>query len=313
MDYTEEKTPKGYVIKIFFKNWQFLAFGKKGESLYSDSEGKTLLHRVPLIIFVGKVFKIKKNLARGYELLKIRHDTMILPYYDQTDRKTKYIFIVTDVKLDLIPVRIDSTRNINDMVKQIDSSIHPDYVIVDDSVSANDVIIIKNRYRVDNIIYIEDTQDYTLDEIHERRDGSSDININMLSENPVFLARVHLRSMNLSKLNQILLDFDLTALDTEYIINFINKTVNDDRQPLSPKNRATMDELLKSFQFYHNLLEKDEDSIRDIIQNQTNSKNLTTFRTIISKVKAMHPGSEDQLFYTEFDNLLLKKRESSMR
>lgn len=309
MDFVEEKTPKGYVLKILFAKWQFLAFGKKGEYIYADSENKVLLHKVPLLIFVGNSFIYKKNYTRKYELLKIRHGTMILPYHDKLERKSKYIFIVTDTKLDMLPVRINSTKNVAEMVKQIDATIRPDYVIVDDSVTSNDVIIIKNRYRVDNVIYIEESPHYKLTDMSTLRESNADVNINVLSQNPVFLARVHLRAMNLSKINQLLLDFELTALDTEYIISFINKRIDDTKNPLSPKNKALMDELLKAFNFYHSLLEKDDERIKTIINNLKSQKNIATYRTIISKVKSMYPGSEDQLLYTEYENILLAKQD----
>lgn len=310
MDFIEEKTPKGYTLKILFNKWQFLAFSKKGESILADTEEKSLLHKVPLIIFVGNSFLYKKNYTRNYELLKIRHGAMILPYHDRLERKSKYIFLVTDVKLDMLPVRINSTKNITEMVKQIDAAIRPDFVIVDDSVSSNDVIIIKNRYRVENIIYVEESPHYALTDMSTIHESSADVNINVLSQNPVFLARVHLRSMNLSKINQLLLDFDLTALDTEYIISFIKKQIEDTRNPISPKNKMLMDELLKAFNFYHSLLEKNDERIKTIIQNLKSPKHIATYRTIISKIKSMFPGSDDQLLYTEYENLLLTKQET---
>ncbi|HOO72352.1 MAG TPA: hypothetical protein PK926_11375 [Spirochaetota bacterium] len=309
MEFVEEKTPAGYLLKIFFKNWQFLAFGKKGQTIYSDDEKKSMLHRVPLIVFVGENFVLNKSYSRNYELLKIRNGTMILPFRDRREKRNKFVFIITELPIDIIPVRIDSTKNIASMVKEMEPAIKPDYVIIDETVSANDVVIIKNRYRVDNIIYIEDTPHYKLTEMAITPDQETEVNINVLSQNPVFLTKIHLKAMNLSKINQLLLDFELTALDTEYIMNFITATMMDKKNPVSEKNRLILEDLYNSFQFYHYLLKRDNEKIKEMIQSKTNKKNFTTFRTLVLKVKSQYPGSEEQLLYTEYDNQLLEKSE----
>jgi len=309
MEFVEERSPAGYLIKIFFKTWQFLAFTGKGQTIYADSEKKSMLHRVPLIIMVGENFIISKSYVRDYSLLKIRNGVMVLPYRDARKKETSYVFIINDLPIDMIPVRIESAKNIAMMVKQTDASVRPDYVIVDDTVTSNDVVIIKNRYRAENIIYIEDSPGSKLAEIAAAEE-ESEINLNMLSQNPVFLARIHLRSMNLSKINQILLDFDLSALDTEYIMNFIGTLLSGEEGQVSPKNKKILEELFNSFLFYHFLLKRDDNKIRETIDSKASLRNITTFRTLIQKAKSIFPGNEDQLLFTEYDNLLLEKNDA---
>ena len=274
MDFIEEKTPNGFLIKILLKKWQFLAFGKKGEAIYAEREQKSLLHTVPLIIFVGEHFSIKENHLQSYSLIKIRNGTMIIPYKDLRDNKIKYIFLITDSNLDLIPVRIATTKNVASMVKEIDATVHPDFVFVDESVTSNDVVIIKNRYQAKTIIFVEETRHYKLSEMTSPLEDEMELNINMMSQNPVFLTKIHLRSMNFSKINQILLDFNLTALDTEYILNFITAMLADQKTQMSPKNRQILEELLDSFQFYHYLLQKDDEKIKTMISTKVNRRNM---------------------------------------
>jgi hypothetical protein len=309
MEFVEEKSPGGYLIKIFFKSWQFLAFTSKGQTIYADQEKKSMLHRVPLIVLVGENFILNRNYIREFELLKIRNGVMILPYRDARKKDICYVFIINDLPIDMIPVRIDSAKNIADMVKKTDASVKPDFVIIDETVTSNDVIVIKNRYRAENIIYVEEMPHYQLAEIAASEE-ESEINLNMLSQNPVFLARIHLKSMNLSKINQIILDFDLSALDTEYIMNFIGKMLSSDPEAVTPKNRKILEELFNSFLFYHYLLKRDDKKIRETIEIKSNLKNLTTFRTLIQKAKSIFPGNEEQLLFTEYDNLLLEKSDA---
>src|SRR3990172_7972209 len=96
-------------------------------------------------------------------------------------------------------------------------------------------------------------------------EGDRVMNINMMSTNPVFLVRIHLRNMDLSKINQLLLDFEITALDTEYILSFLQETLdNAEGDPVILKNKPMLFDLLNSFKFYHSLLQKDETVIKEI-------------------------------------------------
>jgi hypothetical protein len=310
MNFNEEKTPKGYFLKIFFGKWNFLAFDKRGKSIYFDREGKSLLHPVPVIVFVGTAFTISKEFHKDYSMLKVRDGVIVVPYVDLKDNKTKYFFIPTGTELDAIPVRMMLVSNVAYMVREIDVSIHPDYVVVDDGITPNDVIIIKNRYRVEEIIYIELANNLFLAERLQIPDADRIVNINMLSANPVYLARVHLRTMELSKINQLLLDFEITALDTEYILNFI-KAALDSRanDSVIEKNRQMLEDLLNSFMFYHSLLQRDEKAVKEMIDSITDVRKLTPYRTLVSKVKAMFPGLEDQKLYTIYENIVYDRME----
>lgn len=310
MNFIEEKTPKGYLLKIFFDKWQFLAFDRRGKSIYADSEGRSLLHTVPVVVFIGTTFDIKRDYERNYILLKIRDGSILVPYRDLRDRKTKYFFLATDKEMDAIPARMMIVKDVAQMVREIDASIQPDYVVVDDAITPNDVIIIKNRYKVNEIIYIELANNHFLAERLQIPDTDRVMNLNMMSGNPVFLTRIHLRTMDLSKINQLLLDFEITAPDTEYIMSFLREALDSaEGDPAQQKNIPVLLDLVNSFKFYHSLLQKDETLIKLMIDSTTDLKKLTPFRTLVSKVKAMFPGAEAQKLYTVYENILYDKLE----
>ena len=310
MNFIEEKTPKGYLLKILFDNWQFLAFNRQGKSIYADKEGKSLLHEVPVLVFVGSTFQIKTEFDKEYSLLKIRNGAIVVPYLDIKDNKTKYFFLETNKEMDAIPVRMMLVSDVAAMVRDIDVTVRPNYVVVDDTVTPNDVIIIKNRYKVGEIVYVELANNYFLAEQLQIPEAEQAVNINVMSSNPVFLARIHLRTMDLSKINQLLLDFEITALDTEYIMSFLlNALESADTDPVMAKNKPVLQDLLNSFKFYHGLLEKNETEVREMIDSISDVRKLTPYRTLVSKVKAMYPGSEDQKLYTVYENIVYDKLE----
>ena len=310
MDFAEEKTPSGLKIKIMFKNWQFLAYDKKSRSIYADSEGKKLLHKVPFILLIGTKFRIKKIYDRDYHLLKVRDNTLIVPYVDLEDNIKKYLLIPMEKNLDLIPVIMLHIHDIPEMIKVIDPGVIPDIVVVDETVNSNDETLVKTRYKLDELIHLEFYNNYSINETIEiEGEADSSPNLNILSENPVFLAQIHLRALDLSKVNQLLLDFEHTAFDAEYILKFIEDLISRKDNENIQKRIEIIENLKDSFKFYMYLLQKDDIKVRKMVTNRTHLKSLAAFRTLISKVKSISPDSKEQLLFTEYENLILDKKE----
>ncbi len=320
MDYIEEKSPRGITIKVLTKKWNFLVFDQKGASIYSDDAGLKVLHRVNLVAFVGRNFQVKNTASQELSFLKVIKNRIVIPYVDMADSTRKYIFIDADGRLDMIPVRLKILNDIAQLVREIDGGTNPDYIVVDRNITKNDIIIIKNRLSNAHIILAgaekaEAEQAEKArgidDATAERRatDVLKEVNINMMSNNPVFLARVHLREMNLSKMNQLLLDFDLTAGDAEYIKSFVNTMLaKEDADPEIKKNKPRLEAIRDSLQFFIHLTNKDDTQIREMIASLTDSSMLASYSTLMAKAKILHPGTEDQLLFTDYENLLWEKK-----
>jgi hypothetical protein len=136
-----------------------------------------------------------------------------------------------------------------------------------------------------------------------------EVNINMMSNNPVFLARVHLREMNLSKMYQLILDFDLTAHDAEYIKSFVTIMLGKaDADQEIKKNKQKLEAIRDSLQFFIHLTNKDDEQIRRMIASLNDSSMLASYSTLVAKAKLLHPGTEDQLLFTDYENLLWEKK-----
>lgn len=311
MNYIEEKTPAGYTIKIMTSAWQYMIFDRKGNSVYMNSEARKFVQPLPLIVFVGSAFRIRQDHTRDYHMLKVRKGVIVLPYEMASERSTRYIFIKTDMVPDALPVRIMSMPNVAVMMREVDAKVTPDHVIVDSGANENDVFIIKNRYKVQSVIYAErdgETPEPDAGETERERI----VNLNMMSTNPVFLSQIHLKSMDLSKINQLLLDFDLSALDTECILHFIRASLRREDDEAVRANRAMLQDLAGYFQFYLHLLLRSDDRIREMINEQTDVRKLAPFRTLISKVKSIYPNREEQMLYTEYENIVHERREALM-
>ncbi|HPY04317.1 MAG TPA: hypothetical protein PL161_13940, partial [Spirochaetota bacterium] len=59
VNYLEERTPKGFTLKIVQKKLNFLVFDQKGSSVYSDRQSAQVVHRIPVVAFFGNDFSVK--------------------------------------------------------------------------------------------------------------------------------------------------------------------------------------------------------------------------------------------------------------
>jgi hypothetical protein len=313
MDFVEEKTPSGIALKILLNRWHFLAFDKKGKTIYADADGRTQLHKVPLIIFLGKNISARNPFSLEYTLAKIRKKNIIIQYKDRRDNRIKYLFIPTDKKIDMIPVKIFPVDSIVSLVREVDKKLEPDYIVVDSTQSENDYVIIKSKLKTAEIIKIDSQNNYYI--INSKRtendhdEYEKSINLNMMSNNPVYLARVHLASMELSKVNQLLLDFDLNALDSEYIFTFISNILKNTDDPLVIKNQPMLQHLRDAFIFYMLLLQKKDDAVKEMIGRITSTREFAPYMTLIQKAKSIFPGREDQILYTDYENMLFNRKD----
>ena len=70
VNYFEEKTPKGYTLKILQNKLNFLVFDQRGAAVYSDTLCSQVVHIIPVVAFLG-IKKKKKNASFHYEGYKI--------------------------------------------------------------------------------------------------------------------------------------------------------------------------------------------------------------------------------------------------
>ena len=308
MNFIEEKTPKGILLKILLDKWKFLAYAKNGEPIYPDLEESSLLHKVHEILFVGNRFSFHKNYDRDYSLLKIRNGSIILPYIDNDDNKTKYIFLKNNSLMDLIPARIFSTNKIYNFIKDFDNSILLDLVIVDESVLNDDIEMIKNRLGCANIIYLDDVNNYSIVKKNWEKERDM-INLNMMSNNPVFLSRIHFRGGKISQVKQLLFDFDLSELDTEYILSFIRSQITLFKGDESQIRMTTqLQSLENSFIFYLYLIKRENEKIIQFIKTAMDNDSLILFRTLVLKIKGLLLDKKELQNFINYEELISNQK-----
>jgi hypothetical protein len=252
---------------------------------------------------------VERDYYKDYSLARVKDDKIILQYRNIAERRRKLLFIDYKTIIDLIPIKILVAKSYSAVLRDIPSDTEIDFLVIDETLSEIEVSVISSRYRPEKVIAAF-TETYKKSEFVPDEKPSGYFSINTMSDNPVFLASYHLRNMSLSNLNQLLLDFDLSALDTEFIIHFINDVLEnkmDDSEVI--KNKPMIIDLKNAYEFYLGLVLKDENFIKEKLNAETDYRKLSPYRTLISKIKSMSSGMEDQLLYTEFENLIYEKEE----
>jgi hypothetical protein len=315
MECVEEKTPKGFILKIYTQKNTFLVFDRKGGTVYADPSGLQVIHHVPVIIFLGNSFSVRNRSIMDYTLCKVSKGKTILPYYVKGDNDLRYLLHATGEIIDMMPVRVRFIQDVQAMIKAIEAGVRPEAIIIDANITENDVIVIKNRYPAANILatdqgFASGASKDVLDkeQIREEQKEAEEINLNIKSQNPVYLARIHLRDLAITKVRQLLLDFELSDIDISYIIAFIDAKIKEyGDQSSSPVKK--LEALGGEFRFYYALLQKDNEAVDAIVENIKNSSAISSFMTLIAKARSVCENEEDSLLMVDYENKLFEKKE----
>ncbi len=320
MDYLEEKTPSGITLKVLFNKWHFIAFDRDGGVIYAEESEAKVLHKIPVMVVLGDRYRIVKNNESELAFFKIIKGEIIIPYTSLKTSERKYFFIEREELMDLMPIRIREFNDVASLVREKDTGLIPDYIVIDQGIPDEDCQILGNRYGDAIIIQADHEGDERGIKIKDGRtceaqtgrasDVATERNLNIMSNNPVFLSRIHLRDMALSKVNQLLLDFDISSLEADYMLKFIESMLeNKEGRDEIEQNKSKLETLKDSFQFYIYLVNKNDEKIHEMINEIADANKLASYNTLVAKMKILFPEEKDLLKYTDYENLLFEKKD----
>ena len=299
----EEKTPKGYVFKINTVKRQYVLFNQKGEIIYSDENKTKPFHSMKTIVFIG-VYPGDAAIKQPYQLFKIQNASIIIPYMFENNTR-HYIFIPCDSYLDVIPCMVEYANDIASFISFVKKGITPDFIIINSELSHDDNAMIQSLCPSSHVEIAGKSVEPPNNDSKRAADAGN-IDINLLSNNPVFLARVHLRNLDLPRVKQILLDMDLSESDAQYIIAFLNTMLQHSQKEELHKHLEKLNELKRAYEFYFYCIAHDDQNVKQLIE-KADKKDLVTFQTLIQKVKLLFPTKEENLRFVDFENYIWEK------
>ncbi|HPD06174.1 MAG TPA: hypothetical protein PLJ75_13000, partial [Spirochaetota bacterium] len=267
-------------------------------------ENKTKpFHSMKTIVFIG-VHPGDVAIKQPYQLFKIQNASIIIPYMLENNTR-HYIFIPSDSYLDLIPCMVEYANDIASFISFVKKGIMPDFIIINSELSNDDSAMIQSLCPSSHVEIAGQSVEPPNND-SKRAVDAGNIDINLLSNNPVFLARVHLRNLDLPRVKQILLDMDLSESDAQYIIAFLNTMLQHSQKEELHKHLEKLNELKHAYEFYYYCIAHDDHNVKQLIE-KADKKDLVTFQTLIQKVKLLFPTKEENLRFVDFENYIWEK------
>jgi hypothetical protein len=241
--YEERKTPGGFLVKVRLAKMTYVVFTNDGPEVPRGSKNKSIVVPVPRVAFLGGDFNLSHFRLSELNFVNVKAGKLVIPYQHGFSNEIKTIFVATGSASDILPVLVQHFSTKEDLVKESETSNLYHYLIVDEDLPRTDMVTLKIRFPSMNILVIKkkisavesktekstSADDKVVDFNKVRAtDVISNSNLNQYSQNPVFLARIHLRNMELDKVKQLLLEFKLTAQDVAFIRTFLEVMIRNE-------------------------------------------------------------------------------------
>lgn len=317
----EKKTPKGYVIKVRPNRNSFLMFKPDGnpERLYSRDPNR-ILNPIKTIAFIGKEFRLLP-FNSGLSFLKVSNNRIHVPYLHSKFTRKKIIQAHTTATSDLIPMIVERIETVDELMESLKTGIRLHYIVIEDSTFEKDAKRIKQRLPNTYIFLIkihEDRGEDVIEEPDEESDestmratdiaGQSQSNIELYNDNPVFLARIFLRNLDLAKMKSLLLEKPIMVQDNEFIQALLQIMIrNDSNIELFKKHKKELVRLKSYCEIQKLILEHSLGGVREICEKEDDKEKLNFYNYLVKRYKEDAQDKEEEIQFWELDALINKK------
>ncbi|MDF3820332.1 hypothetical protein P3G55_10495 [Leptospira sp. 96542] len=245
--YEERKTPGGFLVKVRLSKLTYVVFTEAGPEVPKGAKNNSIVVNVPKVGFFGDDFDVSHFHLGELSFVNVKAGKMVIPYQHGFSNEIKTIYLGTGSQSDVLPVVIYHYKNKENLMESWEKGEQAQFLVVDEEIPRSDMVSFKIRYPSMNILVIKkrintsaesqapkgnDGKDKGVVDYDKVRatDVAKNQNLNTYSENPVFLARIHLRSMELDKVKQLLLDFHLSSEDVTFIRTFLDVMIRNELQ-----------------------------------------------------------------------------------
>lgn len=264
--YEERRTPNGFLVKVRLNKMTYVVFTPKGPEVPKGAKNNSIIVTVPKVVFLGDDFSLSHFRLGELSFVNVKAGKLVIPYQHGGARDIKYIYLNSGSESDILPVVIYHFTSVKDVISSSEQGNVFHHIVSDEGLHRNDMVTLKIRYPSVNILILK-KKIVTVQETNKKTDEKTDpsvvdaekaraadmantnANLNMHSENPVFLARIHLRNMELDKVKQLLFDFDLKAEDIAFVRTFLTVMVknsnNKEELELNKDKIRTLDEIFR--------------------------------------------------------------------
>lgn len=247
--YEERKTPGGFLVKVRLAKMTYVVFTQKGPEVPRGSKNNSIVVAVPRIVFLGSEFNLAHFRLGEVSFVNVKQGKLVIPYqHSNTGNEVRTIFLNSGSDCDVLPVVVYHFQNNEDLIRSRDQGVEMHHLVLDESYPRQDLITLKIRFPALNMLIVrkkiavhkdaggesgaEGSKGKESGIVDFNKVRAADImdsgNLNIHSGNPVFLARIHLRRMDLEKVKQLLLDFQLKPEEVSFIRTFFSVMIRNE-------------------------------------------------------------------------------------
>ncbi|MCB1192450.1 MAG: hypothetical protein H7A23_19435 [Leptospiraceae bacterium] len=319
--YEERKTPAGYLVKVRLNKMTYVVFTPKGPEIPKGAKNNSIIVTVPRVVFLGDDFNLSHFRLGELSFVNVKSGKLVIPYQHGGSRDIKTIFLNSGSESDVLPVVIYHYEDVKEIIGAVEQGgLEFHHIVADENLKRTDMVTLKIRYPSLNILILKKKISTVIESKAHRNDDdynarpiidtekaraaelvSSNSNLNMYSENPVFLARIHMRKMELDKVKQLLFDFNLKSEDVIFIRTFLSVMIKDEAQ----KNSSSIElEKLKSldevFRLAIMIIDQDEEQFEKELEKGFSKEVASMVYALLEKYQEQAVNIEDEIMLWEW-------------
>jgi hypothetical protein len=268
-------------------------------------------HPVPEIIFVGSL--LSSQASPSPVLYPVKKGRLLIPYGGMSNGEPNRLGLPCPPDVDQFPAVLTRIDSVRDVLASPPSQAKMRFIVVDDSVPKIDLITLKVKQPQSQVLVVHAPE--AAGQADHRKVRAADLvqagQGEELQQNPVFMARVHLRNLELPLVRDLLVEFEMSSEEIQFVRTFLQLMIRNDRGQADL--HAVQKELLHLDELYRLagvLASGDRDAFDRELEVVTPGL-ARDLLPLVARRRARAPGREDQIYFWECEFRLTQAAEKT--
>lgn len=274
-------------------------------------------HPLPEVIFVGDLLGASHSTAAPEPVLfPVKKGRLLIPYGGLAGGESSRLGLPCPPDVDQFPAVVRGVSSVRDLLAGPPSPTKMRFIVVDDSVPRIDLITLKVKQAQAQVLVVHAPEAAVVGKPDHRKVRASDLlstgqGDEELQQNPVFMARVHLRNLELPRVRDLLVEFEMSGEEVQFIRTFLQLMIRNDRGledlKAARNELAHIDELYRVAEV---LISGDRPAFDRELENVAPDL-ARDLLPLVARRRARAPTREDQIYFWECEFRLTQTSEKS--